>query len=111
VPRCLWSLHVSRAQALHDRPGILATTPDRLPCRCQPVTHVFTLVQVLFSLASDTVQRVPIMQLKAPGEVSLPVATIGSSSKLRAGEWVLALGSPQNLPNSVTVGIVSAVAR
>ena len=41
----------------------------------------------------------------------LPVATIGSSSRLLPGDFVVALGSPLNLANSVTCGIVSAVAR
>lgn len=42
---------------------------------------------------------------------NLPTLTLGNSSKTRVGEWVIAIGSPFNLDNTVTAGIVSAKAR
>jgi len=42
---------------------------------------------------------------------SLPTVRIGDPSKLRPGEWVVAIGSPFGFDNSVTAGIVSATSR
>lgn len=42
---------------------------------------------------------------------NLPVLPMGDSNKIRAGQWVLAIGSPFGLENTVTAGIVSAKAR
>ena len=48
--------------------------------------------------------------LKIDGD-ELPTVSIGSSEKLRVGEWVLAIGSPFRFDYSVTTGIVSAKGR
>ena len=42
---------------------------------------------------------------------SIPVAQLGDSANLMAGDWVLAMGSPLGFQSSVTAGIVSAVHR
>jgi serine protease Do len=44
-------------------------------------------------------------------EGGLPALTFGDSDELKAGQLVLAFGSPLGLHNSVTLGVVSAVAR
>jgi serine protease Do len=41
----------------------------------------------------------------------LPVVKLGDASKIRVGEWVLAIGSPFGFENTVTAGIVSGTSR
>jgi S1-C subfamily serine protease len=41
----------------------------------------------------------------------LPVATLGDSSRVRPGEWAIAIGNPLGLDNTVTAGIISAIQR
>ena len=55
-------------------------------------------------------RRTDVAVIKIEGK-NLPVVRIGDPSKLRAGEWVLAIGSPFTFENSVTAGIVSATGR
>ncbi|KAF6135981.1 hypothetical protein GIB67_006873 [Kingdonia uniflora] len=49
--------------------------------------------------------------VKIKSKTSLPTAKLGSSFKLRPGDWVLSMGCPLSLQNSVTAGIVSCVDR
>ena len=55
-------------------------------------------------------KRTDVAVIKIEGK-QLPVVKIGDPSKLRPGEWVLAIGSPFTFENSVTAGIVSATGR
>jgi serine protease Do len=49
--------------------------------------------------------------LKVSAGKPLPAVKIGDSRTLKAGQWVLAIGSPFDLDYTVTQGIVSAVGR
>lgn len=49
--------------------------------------------------------------LKIEAERSLPVAQLGDSDSIRVGDWVLAIGSPFDLRDTVTAGIISAKGR
>ncbi len=55
-------------------------------------------------------QRTDVAVIKIEAK-NLPTVRIGDPSKLRTGEWVLAIGSPFGFENSATAGIVSATAR
>ncbi len=58
----------------------------------------------------DKKADVAVLKIKASGE-ELPVVAFGDSKKLGIGEWVLAIGNPFGLQNTVTSGIVSAKGR
>jgi serine protease Do len=49
--------------------------------------------------------------LKIEAGDNLPVARLGDSGSLKVGEWVMAIGNPFGLEQTVTVGIVSAKGR
>ncbi|MDI6776087.1 MAG: DegQ family serine endoprotease [Syntrophales bacterium] len=55
--------------------------------------------------------KTDIALIKIKPDNSLPVVEIGDSEKLRVGDWVLAIGNPFGLEQTVTAGIVSAKGR
>jgi serine protease Do len=58
---------------------------------------------------TDPESDVAILALDTPGP--LPAATLGDSDRARVGQWVLAVGSPFGLNQTVTHGIISARER
>ena len=59
-------------------------------------------------IGTDAATDIALLKIDVTG---LPVLPWGDSDKLQVGEWVLAIGSPFQLSQTVTAGIVSATRR
>ena len=82
-------------------------TPSRTPAgeRVPPRGGPLLLARVI---GLDRVTDVAVLKVDTTGLAALP---FGDSDRLREGQLVLTFGSPAGLANSVTMGIVSSVAR
>jgi serine protease Do len=58
-----------------------------------------------------TDQETDLAVIKIETDKPLPVAKLGNSESMQVGDWVLAVGSPFGLSETVTAGIVSAKGR
>jgi serine protease Do len=60
-------------------------------------------------LGRDPKTDLAVLKIEPKGD--LPVAKLGDSDALQVGDWVMAIGNPFGLNNTVTAGIVSAKGR
>jgi serine protease Do len=81
--------------------------------------NVRSLPEITIALADKRELRAEIVGVDPPTDLALlkvdakglPTIPWGDSSKLKVAEWVLAIGNPYQLDQTVTLGIVSAVGR
>lgn len=92
------------AHVVVDFPGMRGSAKGKVDVTLQD-GRTFEGTVVNADLHSD------IAIVKIHSKTPLPTATLGSSSKLRPGDWVVALGCPLSLQNTITAGIVSCVDR
>lgn len=60
-------------------------------------------------IGRDAKTDIALIKIRSSG--NLPVVEFGDSDRLRVGEWVIAIGNPFGLEQTVTAGIVSAKGR
>ncbi|MBW4626709.1 MAG: trypsin-like peptidase domain-containing protein [Brasilonema octagenarum HA4186-MV1] len=57
----------------------------------------------------DEVTDLAVVKINAGAD--LPIAPLGSSTKVQVGDWAIAVGNPLGLDNTVTLGIISTLRR
>jgi serine protease Do len=86
---------MTNAHVVDGADQVLVTLPDKREFKARIV-------------GSDKRTDVAVVKIEATG---LPAVKIGDVNRLKVGEWVMAIGSPFGLENTVTAGIVSAKQR
>ena len=86
---------MTNAHVVDGADEVLVTLPDKREFKARIV-------------GADKRTDVAVVKIEGAG---LPAVKIGDVNRLRVGEWVMAIGSPFGLDNTVTAGIVSAKQR
>ena len=86
---------MTNAHVVEGADEVIVTLPDKREFKAKII-------------GSDKRSDVAVVKIDATG---LPAVKIGDTNRLKVGEWVMAIGSPFGLDNTVTAGIVSAKQR
>lgn len=86
---------MTNAHVVEGADEVLVTLPDKREFKAKII-------------GADKRTDVAVVKIEATG---LPAIKVGDVSRLKVGEWVMAIGSPFGLENTVTAGIVSAKQR
>jgi len=118
IPAPGMSPHGGNAQPTHGEGSGFIVTPDgyiltnaHVVADADTVTVRLTDRREFSAKVVGIDTRTDIAVIKINTNNTLPIVRIGNPASLRAGEWVLAIGSPFGFENSATAGIVSAIAR
>ena len=60
-------------------------------------------------VGADAISDIAVIKIN--GKSDFPFAKVGNSKNMKVGDWVIAVGSPFGLDQSVTAGIISATGR
>jgi len=95
--------------------GVIVSSTGQILTNNHVVSGVDEITVTLFDKREfkakvvGTDEQTDIAVIQIEGEIKdLPVASLGNSDALRVGEWVIAIGNPHGLSQTVTKGIVSA---
>jgi serine protease Do len=86
---------MTNAHVVDGADEVLVTLPDKREFKAKII-------------GTDRRTDVAVVKIEAAG---LPAVKLGDVNRLKVGEWVMAIGSPFGLENTVTAGIVSAKQR
>lgn len=86
---------MTNAHVVEGADEVIVTLPDKREFKAKII-------------GADKRSDVAVVKIEATG---LPAVKIGDTNRLKVGEWVMAIGSPFGLENTVTAGIVSAKQR
>ncbi len=90
-----------------DAAGVVITN-NHVIADATEVTVVFTNGEELKAEIVGRDAKVDIAVLRVKPKTPLPAVKFGDSTKIRVGDWVMAVGNPFGLGGTVTAGIISA---
>ncbi len=93
-----------------DAAGFIVTN-NHVIDKAEKITIVFSDGKELDAKLIGTDPGTDIALLKVESSTPLPFVPVGDDSKLRPGDWVVAVGNPFGLGGTVTAGILSARGR
>jgi serine protease Do len=99
-----------------DKAGYILTNNHVIENASSIEVYLSTMHQMSDGLPARVVGRdaltdTALLQLERLPSTELAVAKFGDSGQMAPGDWVVAIGNPFGLSNTVTAGIVSAVGR